>query len=144
MKKLCLLAACILLISCEKELASPEDLGKNASIIGTWVEVPEINTPPGEYIIQLERREDLDEHHYGFVIAGDGTFVERKNAGWCGTPPITYGNFEGTWTAISDSLLDIVVDYWGGVMTYQMRIVEVDHDMLSIRYFYSEDRLEAR
>jgi hypothetical protein len=144
MKKLCLLAACILLVACEKDVASVEDLGENASIIGTWVEVPAINTTPGEYITRLERREDLDEHLYGFVLAEDGTFLERKNVGWCGTPPITYGNFEGTWTALSDSLLDIVVDYWGGVMTYQMRIVEVDTDSLSVRYFYSEDRLQAR
>ena len=56
-----------------------------------------------------ERREELDEAFYGFIIGEDGSFTERKNTGWCGTPPITYGNFEGSWTAVSDSLLDIVV-----------------------------------
>lgn len=27
---------------------------------------------------------------YGFTINPDGKFVEHKNAGWCGTPPILY------------------------------------------------------
>ena len=86
----------------------------------------------------------LDSTQYGFIIGKDGSFIERKNAGWCGTPPITYKNFEGTWEAVSDSLLEITVGYWGGTINYQMRIVNVDNEMLRIRYLFSNDRASAR
>jgi len=95
-------------------------------------------------VFWLDRSEQLDPFKYGFTINDDGTFIERKNAGWCGTPPISYDNFEGTWEAVSDSLLEITVGYWGGTMTYQIRIVSLDGDNLAIRYLYAEDRAQAR
>ncbi len=33
--------------------------------------------------------------------------------------------------------------YWGGVMTYQMRIVSLGVEELAIRYLYTEDRTNA-
>ena len=46
--------------------------------------------------------------------------------------------------ALSDSLLDITVGYWGGSMTYQMRIVHMEEERLKIRYLYTNDRVEAK
>ena len=51
---------------------------------------------------------------------------------------------DGTWEAVSDSLLDITVAYWGGMMTYQMRIVSLDAEALAIRYLYTEARVDTR
>ena len=139
MKKIVFLLPLILLLACEKELQQPEDLGENAGIIGTWVE-----EGYQEEVTVLERSGTLDPERYGFTIGADGSFLEHKNSGWCGTPPISYADFEGSWTALSDSLLEITVGYWGGTMTYQMRIVFLDGEQLGIRYLFGDNTAEAR
>ena len=139
MKKFGLLLLLVSLFACEKDLMEADALGANAGIVGTWVE-----EGYKEDVLILDRVTDLDPARYGFTIHGDGTFIEHKNAGWCGTPPIAYDQFEGTWTAVSDSLLSIEVGYWGGIITYQMRIVSLDFEKLAIRYFYAEDRVNSR
>jgi len=139
MKKLVIMLFALLLIACEKELMDTEALGENEGIIGTWIE----NGYEADLTL-LKRVNNLDPTKYGFIIEENGSFVERKNAGWCGTPPITYENFEGSWVALSDSLIEITVSYWGGTMTYQMRIVSLDAEDLQIRYLYTNDLLKGK
>jgi hypothetical protein len=138
MKRLVILCIAVMLISCENEMVSLADLGSNAGIVGTWVE----DRQQGD-TLYLDRSGSFDQEKYGFSIHDDGTFIEHKNAGWCGTPPIAYDSFEGSWEPVSDSLLDITVAYWGGVMTYQIRIVSLAGDELAIRYLYTENRTDA-
>ncbi|MEN8229965.1 MAG: hypothetical protein ABFS38_17525 [Bacteroidota bacterium] len=139
MKKIVSLLVLTLLISCEKDFMEAENLGPNANIVGTWIE-----KGYEDDLLLLDRSTNLDSSKYGFSIHEDGKFIERKNAGSCGTPPIFYDNFEGTWEAVSDSLLNITVGYWGGTMTYQIRIVSLDQENLAIRYLYAADRAQAR
>lgn len=141
MKRSFFILALVLLFSCEADLdmMNLEALGENADILGTWVE----NEYRGD-TLYLDRRQAFDKNKYGFSLFEDGTFAEHKNADWCVTPPITYESFEGTWEAVSDSLLDITVAYWGGMMTYQMRIVSLTADELAIRYLFTENRTESR
>ena len=134
-----LLFALLLLGSCAELDYTEATLGENAGIVGTWVEESR-----EELVTIMERAESLDPDKYGFIIRENGVFIERKNAGWCATPPISYENFEGTWEALSDSLLEITVGYWGGTMTYQMRILSLDGQSLRIRYLYAEDRAENK
>ena len=135
MKKIAFLLALSFMISCEEGLMEADALGENAGIVGTW-----IDNGYDEDVTLLIRADDFNQSKYGFTIHDDGVFIERKNSGWCGTPPISYDNFEGTWEAVSDSLLTITVGYWGGTMTYQIRIVSLDHENLGIRYLYAQDR----
>jgi hypothetical protein len=147
MKKLIILVLLLAAISCEEALDEIESLGSNAAIVGTWVDKQELEldftAEAYDGSMRLTRAAGLDSTRYGFIIRKDGTFTERKNAGWCGTPPITYANFEGTWEALSDSLLDITVGYWGGTMTYQMRIISLDEESLRIRILYADNRVNA-
>jgi len=138
MKRLAFLIAMVLMVSCEKNVMELDALGSNASIVGTWVE----NEYRGDTLF-LQRNGAFDKEKYGFTISDDGTFIEHKNAGWCGTPPITYDSFDGTWEAVSDSLIDITVAFWGGMMTYQIRIVSLDAEELAIRYLYTDNRMES-
>ena len=139
MRRVAFLIVMVLMVSCEKDLMELEALGSNAGIVGTWVE----NEYKGDTLF-LQRNGAFDKEKYGFTINEDGTFVEHKNAGWCGTPPITFDSFDGTWKAVSDSLIDITVAYWGGMMTYQIRIVSLDAEELAIRYLYTENRTDSR
>lgn len=139
MKKLVILLMVLLPLACEKELVDTEALGENEGIIGTWIE-----NGYEEDVTLLEKGDQLDPSKYGFTISENGSFTERKNSGWCGTPPITYDNFEGSWVALSDSLIEITVAYWGGTMNYQMRIVSLGPKELQIRYLYTNDWEDAR
>ncbi|HDS08100.1 MAG TPA: hypothetical protein ENO05_10790 [Bacteroides sp.] len=140
MKKwLGMILSVVFLASCAEMDEPREMLGENEEIVGTWVE-----ESLEDQVTTMKRAENLAQDRYGFIIREDGTFVERKNAGWCGTPPISYDNFEGTWEALSDSLLDITVGYWGGTMTYQMRIVSLDKEYLRIRYLYGDNRADNK
>jgi len=139
MKKLLCLMLIGILVSCEKDLFELEALGENTGIVGTWIE-----EGTQRDTILLKRSGELDELKYGFTIQEDGTFIERKNSGFCGTPPISYANYDGTWEALSDSLLTITVSYWGGVMTYQIRIVSLNEEDLAIKYLYSSDMASTR
>jgi len=145
MKKLIYLLMLLFLFACEKEGSELKSLGEHAGIIGTWVEEIDASLPiSNEGITRMSRSKELDPDLYGFILHDDGSFTEHKNAGWCGTPPIVYDTYEGTWEALSDSLLNITVAYWGGILTYQMQIIFLDEDELGIRYLFSEDRIEAR
>jgi hypothetical protein len=137
------LIALILLVSCEKENLDTEALGKNADIVGVWIEEQPVDFTSNDYTLMVPS-EELDPGRYGFIIGEDGSFVERKNGGWCGTPPIFYDNFEGTWEALSDSLLSVTVGYWGGTMSYQIRIVSLDEEQLKIRYLYAENIADSK
>ena len=145
MKKLCLLFIPFFILACEKDVLEVEALGENTNIIGTWVEQDELSLPLVEDgIILFSRSGNLDQDRYGFIFHDNGSFTERKNSGWCGTPPIAYDNFEGTWEPLSDTLLDITVAYWGGTLTYQMHIVSLEGDGLTIRYLFTDDRVEGK
>ncbi|MEN8157321.1 MAG: hypothetical protein ABFS10_10230 [Bacteroidota bacterium] len=145
MKKLLVLFAIVVLGSCSDEMMNPEELGQNAGIVGTWVEEISVALNAADDGSALYKRADeFDQEKPGFTINEDGTFIERKNAGWCATPPISYDNFEGTWVALSDSLLEITVGYWGGTLLYQMRIISVDQEKLRIRYLYADSLTESR
>ncbi|HET6556461.1 MAG TPA: hypothetical protein VFG54_04045 [Prolixibacteraceae bacterium] len=122
--KLLLLLLVITLIGCE-ETIEPKVSNSNP-LIGSWINPQSMDT-----LWRYERADALQDDCPGFTFKAEGWFVERKNAGWCGTPPITYANFNGTWTR-NDSLIQITVDYWGGETDYQWRIISVDDHYLML------------
>ena len=115
------------LFSCEKTNTSP-DPGK---LEGIWIE-----DHFDEGILILNKSDEFQNDNYGFTIYEGGKFTEHKNSGWCGTPPISYANFEGSWEYENDSTLKIVVSYWGGTMTYKLDIIKLTEDNLKVRYHY--------
>lgn len=75
----------------------------------------------------------FDEHKSGMEFMKDGTMVVRQNAGWCGTPPITYENFSGTWTAISKTEVALAYEFWGGTIKSTMTIVKLNKKELLVK-----------
>ena len=97
-------------------------------LVGTWIQRDVENE-----VMIMERTFHLDTNKYGFIFYVQGTFLERKNAGWCGTPPIVYTNFTGQWKSETNDLLTIDVDYWGGREEYTMEIISVTTSELRFR-----------
>lgn len=132
--RLIILLFAISIIACEKNnenLASGPD-----QLIGSW-----FNPQSNDSIVTYERSEGLVENDYGFSFNEDNTFIERKNAGWCGTPPISYADFDGTWTN-KDSIIEINVDYWGGTADYTWKMVSVDETTLIVIRIEEEYNME--
>ncbi|MBI3195683.1 MAG: hypothetical protein HYZ34_14635 [Ignavibacteriae bacterium] len=98
-------------------------------ITGTW-----IYHQAKDSTVVLLKSDSLNKDCYGFTIHPDGKFIERKNIGWCGTPPISYDNFQGTWQYQTEQSLQITVGYWGGQEKYILKIISLSSTIIEIYY----------
>ncbi|MFN8209161.1 MAG: hypothetical protein U0T82_17400 [Bacteroidales bacterium] len=119
-----------LFFSCAKEdelplLKSSEDL-----LIGHWSKQEFRDT-----VEVYTRVASLPENEYGFSLYPDGKLVEHKNSGWCGTPPVSYADFDGTWKYENDTVIAIVAGYWGGTMRCRMQVLKKESNKLELRRF---------
>lgn len=119
-----------LLASCESDYYDATEF--DSAIIGSWINPSHIDST-----IILEKSSNLKSNDYGITFMDNGLLVERKNSGWCGTPPISFSDFNGTWS-IKDSLIQVSVDFWGGKENYKLRLVSVDNNKLKIIKRYED------
>ncbi|MBU1010582.1 MAG: hypothetical protein KKD74_10630 [Bacteroidetes bacterium] len=119
-----LLLLLLLAAACRKSDSIVSD--KNNYLLGCWV-----GPVYADSLVTFTRAQTLPDDGYGIVFQSDQQFIERKNAGWCGTPPITYANYTGNWT-LTDSIVDISVPYWGGSADYRWKLLSVDGHTLRI------------
>jgi hypothetical protein len=111
------------LLSCSKDDTKIDD---SNLLLGVWV----YSDYKANSAVYTRSSEFADNHCYKFN--SNGTLVERKNSGWCGTPPISYADYEGTWSIQNDTIITIKVDYWGGVTTYSLDIESVNENTLEV------------
>ena len=97
-------------------------------IVGTWVQFD-----VHDYKV-YEKTDHLDDNHGGMIFYENGDLVMRENAGFCGTPPITYGNFEGKWELLDDTHIQLTYDNWDGEKSYKMEIISLDDTSLEWDY----------
>lgn len=111
------------LFSCEDEKAAVE---RTDMIVGAW------NDQEYKDSIQIMKKvNSLSGDEYGIQFLDNGKLKEIKNSGWCGTPPISYGEFSGTWELQGDSILYIESTYWGGEISQTWQILEIDNSKMS-------------
>ncbi|MEM7087011.1 MAG: hypothetical protein AAF489_12555 [Bacteroidota bacterium] len=106
---------------------------KKETLIKKWVFVDS-----NDQGILYKSHAQLKEDKGGMEFMRDGTMVVRQNAGWCGTPPITYANFPGTWTASSKKEVALEYEYWGGTIKSTMTIVKLDKNELLVKFERNE------
>ena len=121
------LISVMILLSCDDV---PTTYSEN-KYLGTW-----IFDSADSNITHLIRSTEFDNDKYGFSILEGNIFVERKNSGWCGTPPISYNNYTGEWENKNESTLKIQVGYWGGITKFDLVIVSKTNSTLSVKYIY--------
>ena len=102
------------------------NIDTNNLIIGTWNYAGYLNN-----VSIYARNLDFSNNHC-YRFNSDGTLVERNISGWCATPPVSYDNYDGTWAIINDKVIQINVEYWGGMRTYRLDINSVNRDSLKI------------
>ncbi len=111
------------LASCTKDEIK---IDSNNPLIGVW----NYSEFQDNASVFTRSRDFNDNHCYKFNT--DGTLVERKNSGWCGTPPISYSDYSGSWTFVNDTLIEINSAYWGGSLTYRLDIESVSVNSLKV------------
>ncbi len=105
-------------------------INENNLILGSW-SYPEYSGN-GNTIIYTRVQKVL-ENEYTCTFVNDGSFWERKNSiGWCGTPPITYKDFSGTWKQTAKETLLINSTYWGGTSIVEWEIQSINDQQLII------------
>ena len=100
-------------------------------LLGTWYF--------SEYVIDIsvyKRTASIPDDKPGFIFSEDGTLNQRKNVGWCGTPPVSYGNYDGTWKMLSDTLMQVKVGYWEGIESFNIDLESVNEELLRLRITY--------
>lgn len=125
--------------SCETTNEFDEDF-----ILSYWMieQDSEVGESVLDSVLLFNRVSALDFNSYGFAFLKEGHFIERKNIGWCGTPPISYGNFQGEWT-MKGNKINLVSDYWGtkviGERIHQeWELVSISENQMTIKRLYFE------
>jgi len=126
MRSICILLtiALLSLMSCTKE--SIESTVQESKVLGIWE-----NPIYKNDTIIFTKGGAKESNFYYINFMSDGSIIERKNAGWCGTPPISYSNYNGYWK-MKDSVMQISVEYWGGLSEYRWKLLSVDDGKLSV------------
>lgn len=114
----------VALISCTKETFELD--AKSSLVVGKWE-----NQSYKNDTITFTKAQEKKEYEYLIQFKTDGSLVERKNAGWCGTPPIAYADYDGNWE-MKDSIIKVSVSYWGGQAKYQWKLLSVDQNQLKV------------
>ncbi len=105
---------------------------ENDKIVGAWTNVQVTNTT--NPIWTYTKTDKIPENTYGMTFYANNKFVERRIVGTCGTPPVVYGDYEGTWSIEKDTLLSISVKSDFGVSHTQWKIMSVDNSKLVLSF----------
>lgn len=89
-------------IGCENDNESIT-IHESDKLIGYW-----INPVYNDSELKLERASSLKKNEYGIAFLAESSCIERSS-GWCGTPPLTFFDFQGSWTK-NGSMIIITID----------------------------------
>jgi|TARA_B110000967_G_scaffold137181_1_gene140116 hypothetical protein len=133
MKKIYFLLIAIIFFSCENNqeiIINADDL-----LIGSWVE-PFYD----EETTTFKRSNDLPSNGFGITFKQDRSFIERSS-GWCGTPPLSYTDYIGSFE-IDETLVKITTEFYPG--NYQWRIISLTEKELVVKIELSDQEKEHR
>jgi hypothetical protein len=125
MKKILLYSFLLVLFffSCKKDNI---EFDRHNLLIGIW------DFSHSEVDVNVFTRSGQFTHTHCYQFNENGTLIERNLAGGCATPPVSYSDYQGVWSAVNDTLIRVRAGYWGGTMTYRLSIVSVDEDSLKV------------
>ena len=92
-------------------------------IVGIWV-LDKYESIENKSLISFHRASQFEKDKPGYGFKANGMLINRQNAGWCGTPPITYNETKGSWD-MAQNKLTINGIFWGGTFnaTYEIHLL---------------------
>ncbi len=137
LKNYLILAFAALIFACESNTNIDEDIDidPNNLLLGNWVE-PFYENETTTY----NRSSALPDEGYGITFQKNGEFIERTS-GWCGTPPLSYFNVNGSYTK-QDNLINISTQSYS--TSFGWRIIEVTETKLVVKRELTEQEKDHR
>lgn len=130
MKKLILAFSVLLLLaSCAEDDSIPQS---GEFPLGAWT----VSNYLGN-TLTLERKTSLPPDTYGFIFRKNGNLVNRANAGWCGTPPITTSDFNGNWS-ISNQIINVELRTWSGRSMQGWKVLSANQQTVQVEIVSDE------
>lgn len=105
-------------------------------LLGRWSQTELI-----EDVTRYEPTDLLGQKGRWMEFKENGVLAVRQNSGWCGTPPISYSTYTGTYSISKDSLT-LKHGFWGGKMESYYQIVATAKDRLDLRYLGMKQQRE--
>ena len=131
-KNIFILLFAAIFFSCENNEAI---IDSDNLLIGFWV-APVYD---GETTI-FKRGNSLPNEEYGISFNENGDFIEHTS-GWCGTPPLTFFNIEGSFE-LENTLISISTQSYP--TNYAWRIVSLTESELVVKRELTEQELDHR
>ena len=100
------------------------DSMEQQTFIGCWTHPVHTYHADGKRFVLYERANTLSADSESIEFLENGSLIERKNAGFCGTPPVSYANYSGNWHVQNGNII-IDVAYWGGMEHRNCIVIEI-------------------
>ncbi|MBA4853814.1 hypothetical protein [Emticicia sp. BO119] len=123
-----------LLSGCSKKY-NPE-----SPIEGLWV-LDKYESVDDKIIISFHRASQFEENKAGYAFKPNGLLIARQNAGWCGTPPITYMETQGKWS-LDRNKINLNGIYWGGTFMAVYEVHQVGASELQLKEVASKYNMD--
>lgn len=133
MKKISAIYCVCILFSCENNTVVPVDF--NNLLIGNW-QFENYEDEATTFV----RTSNLPEENSGISFQENAVFIERTS-GWCGTPPLSFYNVEGTWEE-TDNIVHVSMNSYAG--SFSWRIVSVTPEKLIVKRELTEQEIDHR
>ncbi|WP_139957130.1 hypothetical protein [Flavicella sediminum] len=131
MKKLLILFSFLSVLTSACNEQETLEIDSDNLLIGSWSHPQYTDNQ-----VRYTRVANTVQNEYTCTFKNDGTLVENKNAGWCGTPPITYDEFTGKWNLENEETVNLESTYWGGSHTVKWEIISLTDDSLIVEINY--------
>ncbi|WP_405563707.1 hypothetical protein [Polaribacter sp. Asnod6-C07] len=136
LKNIVILVFAAFFFSCENNMNDEEiAIDPDNLLIGNWVEPFYENETT-----TFKRSSILPDEGYGIAFKKTGDFIERTS-GWCGTPPLTYFNVDGTFTIANDLISISTASY---PSFFGWKIIEITETNLVVKRELTEQEIEHR
>lgn len=138
-KHMCFTFLILLCFACEiNEIAEDKNVvieDKNNLLLGNWV-APVYN----QETTTFTRDAKLPDEGYGIKFQKDGNLIERTS-GFCGTPPLTFFNVDGSYTVENDVIHINMSNY---SMPYSWKIIKLTAEELVVKRAFSDQEKDHK
>lgn len=107
---------------------------------GLWV-LDKYDYIGNEEIISFHRASKFEHDKPGYAFQANGLLISRQNAGWCGTPPISYVETKGDWNT-NGKTINLNGIFWGGTFNIQYEITQVNSNVLRVKQISSKYNMD--
>lgn len=126
-----------LLIACNNDGVVPNlaNLDGQENLIGVWEYDSYEQINDTTYVSVYRKVNKIAAENPGITFKSNSVFLSKQNAGWCGTPPISYAEYDGKYSVGNKNILNINTKYWGGKASYKLEVIELTNNRLKVRTF---------